>query len=307
MSEEKNHQEEPEEERKQQSSGDSEEESKTQDSGETGEDQKEKSTSEPAEEKESEEEEKKAGKDEKVMPFLDHLEELRSRLIKSIVSIFLATLGSYFFSKQIMAFLTRPFPSEQKLIFLAPTEAFVVHLKLALFAGIFIALPYLFYQLWQFVVPGLLEKERKYVPLVVLFSTLFFVTGAAFCYFIIIPFGLNFLLGWGGESLAASITIREYLKFVTLLVIVFGIVFELPLLSFFLTKMGMLTPEFMRKNRRYGIVLTFIFAAILTPPDIVTQLFLAGPLLILYEISILVSKFSLKKSDEEQENESDSA
>ncbi|MBD3287264.1 twin-arginine translocase subunit TatC [candidate division KSB1 bacterium] len=283
-------------------------EEKQQHQGDPEEEKKQQSPDEPNEETQSqtEEDQEKDDKNEKVMPFLDHLDELRSRLIRSIVAIFVATLGCYFFSKEIMAFLTRPFPTEQKLIFLAPTEAFVVHLKLALFAGIFVALPYLFYQLWQFVVPGLLEKERKYVPLVVLFSTFFFVTGAAFCYFVIIPFGLNFLLGWGGESLDASITIREYLKFVTMLVLVFGIVFELPLLSFFLTKMGMLTPEFMRKNRRYGIVLTFILAAILTPPDIVTQLFLAGPLLFLYEISILVCKFALKKNDEE-ENESDSA
>ncbi len=291
----KQHQEEPEEERKQQSSGESEKK------------QTEQSSDDGHEAENQSQQEQEESKGEKVMPFLDHLEELRSRLIKSIVAIFVATIGCYFFSKDIMAILTRPFPSQQKLIFLAPTEAFVVHLKLALFAGIFVALPYLFYQLWQFVVPGLFEKERKYVPLVVFFSTFFFVSGAAFCYFVIIPFGLNFLLGWGGDSLDASITIREYLKFVTMLVMVFGIVFELPLLSFFLTKMGMLTPEFMRKNRRYGIVLTFILAAILTPPDIVTQLFLAGPLLILYEISIMVSKFTLKKSDEEQEHESDSA
>ena len=115
----------------------------------------------------------------------------------------------------------------------------------------------------------------------------------------IIPFGLKFLLGWQTENLVPTIAIREYLKFVTLLVLVFGIVFELPLLAYFLTKMGILTPVFLSKNRRYGIVLIFILAAILTPPDFVTQIFLAGPLILLYEISILVSKAVYKTPEDE--------
>jgi len=236
--------------------------------------------------------------DEKVMPFLDHLDELRSRLLKAIGFIFVATLGCYFFSHDIMTFLTRPFPD--KLIFLAPTESFIVHIKISLFAGIIISLPVIFYQLWQFVVPGLLEKEKRFVPLIVLFSTFFFLMGAAFCYYVIVPFGLKFLLGWQTDNLIPSITIREYLKFVTTLVLVFGIVFELPLLSFFLTKMDILKPHYLSKNRRYGVVSIFIVAAILTPPDIVTQLLLAGPLLLLYEVSIIVSKmvYKKKKADE---------
>lgn len=234
----------------------------------------------------------KTDKNEKVMPFLDHLEELRSRLLKCILAIFIATVVCYFFSQDIMSFLTHPYPD--KLIFLAPTESFLVHIKISIFAGIFLSLPIIFYQLWQFVVPGLLEKEKKYVPLIVFFSTFFFLLGAAFCYFVIIPVGLKFLLGWQTENLIPSVTIKEYLKFVTMLVLVFGIVFELPLLSFFLTKMGIIKPRFLSKNRRYGIVLIFILAAILTPPDIVTQLFLAGPLILLYEISIIVSKIVYK-------------
>ncbi|MBN2010673.1 twin-arginine translocase subunit TatC [candidate division KSB1 bacterium] len=233
-------------------------------------------------------------KEEKVMPFLDHLEELRSRMLKSIVVLFVTTIVCYFFSPDIVAFLTKPYPD--KLIFLAPQESFIVHIKISLFAGLFLSLPVIFYQLWQFVVPGLLEKERKYVPLIVFFSTAFFLLGSSFCYYVIIPFGLKFLLGWQTENLQPSVAIREYLKFVTMLVLVFGIVFELPLLSFFLSKMGMLTPQFLRRNRRYGIVITFIIAAILTPPDVVTQLLLAGPLLLLYEVSIWVSYFITKKN-----------
>ncbi len=239
-------------------------------------------------------------RNEKVMPFLDHLEELRQRLLRCIFSIILFSFGSYFFAKQIMKILLRPYPKEEKLIFLAPTEGFITYIKISIFVGIIMSLPVIFYQLWKFVVPGLYKKERKYVPLIVLLSTLFFLTGALFCYFVIIPYGLNFLLGFSTDQLEPNIQIKEYLKFVTLLILVFGIIFELPLLSFFLTKLELLTPDFMRSKRRYGIVLIFMLAAILTPPDVVTQLFLAGPLIILYEISIWVSKFAMSKKDADE-------
>lgn len=232
---------------------------------------------------------------ERVMPFLDHLEELRNRLLKSILSIVLFTIGSYFISKQLMKILVRPYPFEKKLIFLAPTEGFMVHIKVALFAGIILSLPVIFYQLWKFVAPGLYKKEQKYVPVIVIFSTISFLVGALFCYFVIIPYGLNFLLNFNTEQFEASIQIKEYLKFVTLLILVFGVIFELPLLSYFLTKMGIVTPEFLRTKRRYGIVLIFVFAAVLTPPDVFTQLCLAGPLILLYEISIWVSIMVVKK------------
>jgi len=242
---------------------------------------------------------------EKVMPFLDHLEELRQRLLKCILSVVLFSIGNYFISKEIMQILLRPYPNEEKLIFLAPTEGFLVHIKIALFAGIILSLPVIFYQLWHFVAPGLYTKEKKFIPLIVFFSVFFFLTGAVFCYFVVIPYGLNFLLGFSGDQLKAAITIKEYLKFVTLLILVFGMIFELPLLSFFLTKMGILSPEFLRAKRRYGIVLIFIMAAVLTPPDIFTQVCLAGPLILLYEISIWVSKLVYKKeTNNEKSNDS---
>lgn len=240
---------------------------------------------------------------EKVMPFLEHLEELRQRLLKIILSVVLFSLGSYFISRQIMALLLKPYPYDEKLIFLAPTEGFIVHIKISLFAGIIISLPVIFYQLWSFVSPGLYKKEKKHIPFTLFFSLFFFALGASFCYFIIIPYGLNFLLGFNTEQLEAAIQIKEYLKFVTLLILVFGVIFELPLISYFMTKIGILTPEFMRAKRRYGIVVIFISAAILTPPDIFTQLCLAGPLILLYEISIWISKLAVRKKEVEQEEE----
>ncbi|NOZ61517.1 MAG: twin-arginine translocase subunit TatC [Calditrichaeota bacterium] len=241
--------------------------------------------------------------DEKVMPFLDHLEELRQRLLKSLLSVILLSIGSYFVSHEIMQILLHPYPRNEKLIFLAPTEGFIVHIKIALFAGILLSLPVIFYQLWQFVSPGLYKKEKKYIPVFVFVSVFFFAVGALFCYFIIIPYGLNFLLSFGSDQLQPTIRIQDYLKFVTLLIIVFGTIFELPLLAYFLTRLGILTPDFLRSKRRYGIVLIFFVAAILTPPDVFTQVCLALPLILLYEISIWVSKFVYRKQEKEKDDD----
>ncbi len=253
-----------------------------------------------------ENETKNSKKVHKEMPFLDHLEELRWRLLKAIVTIIVCAIGVYFFSDQILSILIAPYndamthlnkSNVQQLIFLTPTGGFMIHIKLSVFSGIFIGLPVIFYQLWKFVVPGLMKKERKYIPIVVFFSTACFVLGAFFCYYIVIRLGLRFLLGFETSDLVATISINEYLQFVTMLILVFGLIFELPILSYFLTKIGILTPEFMRRYRRHGIVIMIILAAIVTPPDIFTQLLLAGPLVLLYEISILVSKMVISKDD----------
>ncbi|RMD91825.1 MAG: twin-arginine translocase subunit TatC [Calditrichaeota bacterium] len=243
--------------------------------------------------------------DAKEMPFLDHLEELRWRLIKSIVAVIACAIIAYFFSDQILNFLIFPYNDAarqlekdqvQRLIFLSPTGGFMIHIKVSIFVGIIVAFPIVFYQLWKFVVPGLLERERKYVPIIVLFSTLCFLIGASFCYFVVLKYGLRFLLSFETSSLVATISVNEYLQFVTMLILVFGLIFELPMLSFFLTKLGLLTPAFLRHYRRYGIVIMVILAAVITPPDVFTQLLLAGPLILLYEISIIVSKMALPKS-----------
>ncbi|NIA29891.1 MAG: twin-arginine translocase subunit TatC [Actinobacteria bacterium] len=238
------------------------------------------------------------------MPFLDHLEELRWTILKSLIAVVIGAIGSYVFSKQIVEFLRRPGPDDLRLIFLGPTEGFMIYIKVSIFAGLILALPYVFYQFWKFIVPGLLEKEKKIVPPIALFTTVCFLTGAAFAYFVIIPFGLKFLLSFQTDFLEATITIGKYLGFVVTLILIFGVVFELPVLAFFLTKIGILTPEFLKSKRRYGVVIIFIMAAVLTPPDIFTQLMLAIPLIILYEISIWVSKL-VKRKEAKTEAESD--
>jgi len=247
--------------------------------------------------------------EDKEMPFLDHLEELRWRLIKSIAAVIISAIVVYFFSDQVLSLLIKPYndaiaylqkADAQKLIFLTPTGGFMIRIKLSVFMGIIISLPIIFYQLWQFIVPGLLSKERKYVPVVVLFSTLCFLLGAAFCYLLVLRYGLRFLLDFETADLVATISINEYLSFVTMLILVFGLVFELPILSFFLTKLGLVTPAFLRHYRRHGIVTMVVLAAIITPPDVFTQLLLAAPLAILYEISIFVSRLAMKKEKEEE-------
>ena len=245
--------------------------------------------------------EKKKIRNEKQMTFLEHLEELRWRLIKSIVAVVVLSLGSYFFSEQIMDLLTLPFP--ETLIFLAPAEGFLIRLKISLFAGIIVGLPIIFYQIWQFVVPGLLDKERKYVPVVVFISTVCFLVGAFFAYSIMIPFAMRFFMKFQTPELVANIRIKDYLSFVTTMILVFGIVFEMPILSYFLTRIGLITAKFLRSKRRYAIVVILIMAALLTPPDVVSQLFLGGPMVLLYEVSIFVSYMAARKRKKQDGDE----
>lgn len=226
---------------------------------------------------------------EKRMPFLDHLEELRWRLIWSILAVIAAAVGCYIFIDEIVVLLVHPAPADIKLIFLSPTEAFMTYIKVAAYAGLVVALPFVALQFWRFVMPGLYEKERRAVGPIVIFTVLCFLVGALFAYFLIIPFGLKFLLSYQTDFLVANITIGKYLGFVVTLLLVFGLVFELPVLAYFLSLIGVLTPDFLRKKRRYGILILFVIAAILTPPDAFSQMMLAIPLLILYEISIWVS------------------
>jgi len=220
------------------------------------------------------------------------------------VTVVAASLVLYFFSDFILNLLVRPYneaarlqgnPAGKQLIFLTPTGGFMIRIKLSLFAGLAVALPVVFYQLWKFVMPGLLDKEKKYVPWVVFFSTVCFLSGALFCYFVVLKFGLRFLLSFETSDLVATISVNEYLQFITMLIMVFGLIFEMPILSFFLTKIGFITPAFLRHYRRHGTVAMVIIAAVITPPDIFTQLLLAAPLIVLYEISIIVSKLALGK------------
>ncbi|WP_457680059.1 twin-arginine translocase subunit TatC [Thermovibrio sp.] len=233
---------------------------------------------------------------EEELPITEHIEELRERLIKSAVAILLGFLVAWPFKKKILLFLERPLPPDLrgKLIFLSPPEAFFTALKVSFFAGILIASPFVLYQVWKFIEPGLYEHEKKFILPFMFFSVLFFFLGASFAYFVILPFGLRFLLGFMGDLLTPQITVGNYISFVIQMILAFGFVFLLPVIVWLLSKLGVINYKMLEKNRKYAILIIFIVAALLTPPDAFSQIMMAIPLLALYEFSIWVSKFASK-------------
>lgn len=251
--------------------------------------------------------EKNLPPDDTKMPITAHLEELRGRLITCAIAVGIGFGGSYYFAPKmfevLMAPLVEALPPESTLIFTGVTEAFFTYLKVAVLAGIFISSPLLLYEIWAFVSPGLYTKEKKYVIPFVIFSTLFFMGGALFGYFIVFPYGFKFLLGFATEAIRPYPRIREYFSLASKLLLAFGVVFELPLFVFFLTKMGLVTHRFLIKQFKYAVLLMFSISAILTPPDVVTQLMMAGPLLCLYGISIIVAKVFGKESKKDEDTE----
>jgi len=233
--------------------------------------------------------------DGKVMPFLDHLEELRRRILISLAGVVAGATVCYVFSDLILAILIRPVTILGiELITLRPIGMFMVKLKTSLVGGIILALPLVVYQIWAFVAPGLLERERRYVPGVISLTVFCFLIGALVAYFGVFPLALRFLAGMATEGIRNQFNINDYIGFMLRLLLAFGAVFELPMLPFFLTKIGLLSPEFLRRQRKYAIVGVVVVAAVLTPPDVFSQLMMAFPLLVLYEISILVSMVAIR-------------
>jgi sec-independent protein translocase protein TatC len=227
------------------------------------------------------------------MGFLEHLEELRGRIIKSLISIIVLSIAAYFFSEQLIDFLTRPIP---EVYFMSPTEAFSTRIKISLIAGIIVSAPVIFYHGWRFIAPGLFEKEKKMIIPAVLASTIFFLIGAVFCFVFVLPVGIKFLMGFGTTKLKPMIQIKDYISFVTYMILAFGAVFELPVISYFLGKIGLITPRTLIKGRKYAVVGILIVSATITPsPDVFSQLMLAGPLYFLYEVSIIVVKIIQRK------------
>ena len=231
--------------------------------------------------------------------FTAHLEELRTRLITCSIAIGAGFAVAYFFKERIFQILTQPLmkimQTGDKLIFTGLPEAFFTYLKVALLMGIILATPVLLYQFWLFIAPGLYQKERNLLIPIVFLSTIFFLGGAFFGYFIVFPFGFKFFLGFASDSIRPMPSMKEYLTFATKLLLAFGVVFELPIVITFMARLGIVSVEFLKKNRKYALLLFFVFSAILTPPDVITQLMMAFPLMILYEISIVGAKVFGKK------------
>jgi len=249
--------------------------------------------------------------DEKI-PFTGHLEELRKRLITCFIAVGIGFVACYGFKEKLFQILMHPLVSVMKtgetLIFTGLPEAFFTYLKVAFLSGIILASPVIIYQFWVFVAPGLYDREQRLLVPIVLLSTIFFVGGALFGYFIVFPFGFKFFLGFATDTIKPFPSMREYLSFSSKLLLAFGIVFELPLVITFLARLGIVNVPFLKKNRKYAILLFFVCAAIITPPDVVTQIMMALPLMVLYEISILGARmFGKKSEDEAHETEPDTS
>lgn len=226
-------------------------------------------------------------------PLIKHLEDLRRCLLISLFAIIAASMFCYCYIERLLLLFTKFF---DRLIFITPQEAFIVYVKIALFAGLLAASPVIVFQVWTFVKSALTDVEKKYLVVYGVLSLVLFLTGLIFCYYIILPIAINFLLSFQTEKIVPMITFSNAVSFSIALLLGFGLVFELPLAIAFLTQTGLVTPLFLRKKRRHVIVAIFIVSAILTPPDAMTQILLAIPLMALYEMSIIFSRLVSAKN-----------
>lgn len=220
------------------------------------------------------------------MTFLDHLEELRQRIFFSLIAVAITATAAFFFAPRVIDLLTRPVA---KLVFLAPAEAFLVQLKTALVTGLVVAAPIVFYQFWRFIRPALHRNEARDVASAVFFSTVLFAGGLSFAYFVMIPFAMKFLLSYETGKLTAMISIDKYISTVGAFMLAAGLIFQMPVVIFFLTRLGVVSARWMLRNQRVAIVVILVIAAIVSPPDAFSQVMMAIPLLLLYELSVLVS------------------
>lgn len=236
---------------------------------------------------------------EKEMTFLEHLEELRWRIIYSLIGIVLGTILAWIFVDFLVdVVLLKPAKDSGAILQnLRPFGQLFLYMQIAIMVGIIISIPNIFYQFWRFISPALRKRERRYIFWIVAFSSICFLIGIAFAYFVMLPLTLKFAAQFGSQSIKNAFSIEEYMSIIISVMLGAGLVFELPMISFFLSKLGILKPSLMKKYRKHAIVAIMIAAAFLTPgTDPVSQIILAVPLVVLYEISILISKLSQKKS-----------
>ena len=242
--------------------------------------------------------------------FVGHLVELRSRLVKSVIFLFFLFAVSYIFSTEIYRFLVQPYANavlaenlDRRLIFTALHEAFLTYLKVAFFAAFFISSPFFLIQLWKFIAPGLYKNEKKALLPYLVATPILFILGGFIVYYLIMPLAIKFFLSFesiaepGIIAIQLEAKVNEYLSLIMRLIFAFGISFQLPIVLSLLARIGIIDSEYLRTRRKYVVVIIFATAAILTPPDPITQIGLAMPLLLLYELSIITVRFIEKKQD----------
>ena len=236
-----------------------------------------------------------------------HIADLRKRLTISTITVVVMFFACFSFYEPILEWMMAPvkhaLPVGTSMIAVEIQETFFTAMKVAFFAGFIISLPVIFWQLWLFLAPGLYDHEKKLVVPFVFFATLMFLLGAAFAYYIVVPIGFDFLIAFGNSVVSVLPSIGKYVGFFTKLMIGFGIAFELPVITFFLAKIGLVNDQMLKDFFRYAVVLIFIISAILTPPDVISQVLMAAPLLILYGVSIYIAKVFNPAQKEEEEEE----
>lgn len=237
------------------------------------------------------------------LPLIAHLEELRTRLVRSLIALGIGFFLCYAVKEQLLKIIVRPIagilPKDSFLIFTSPPDAFVTYIKISFYCGLLLSAPYMFLQLWKFISPGLYDHEKKHVLPFIIFSSLLFIMGVVFCYFLVLPLAFEFFIGFTTDFLKPLFSLKEYLSLSLMLLFMFGLSFELPVFIFFLAKIGLVDGNSLRKYRRFAILAIFIVAAILTPPDVISQILMAIPLMGLYEISIVLAKYARKGKEEE--------
>jgi len=232
-------------------------------------------------------------------PLMAHLGEFRKRLVASAIAVGIGFAICYAFSEELFEILAQPLKSNlaegERLVFTNLPDMFFVYLKTAFVAGLLLSSPFIFYQIWMFIAPGLYRREKTLVLPFIFFSTLLFVGGGLFGYFIVFPFGFKFFLSFENEFLQALPSVKQYFSFSIKLLLAFGLVFELPVVLFFLARIGAVTPASLRKKRKYAILMCFIVSAVITPPDVITQFMMAVPLIVLYEVGIIAAMVAGKR------------
>ena len=228
------------------------------------------------------------------LTLMEHLGELRKRVVISFIAIIICAFAAYRYMDKIIDIITRP-AGELEFIYLSPPELFMAYIKISLVLGLIISSPVVLLQVWGFVKPGLKKKEKKYVMFALSMGTIFLLMGVIFAYYIIVPMTIKFFIGVSVDRITPSFSFANYVSFVSSLLLSFGLVFELPLLVILLTQLGLVAPKTLRKYRKFIILIIFIVSAILTPPDVVSQVLMAIPMTLLYEFSIMVSSIIYKK------------
>ena len=233
------------------------------------------------------------------LPFVAHLKELRDRILICILAVGVAFIGTYYFKERIFGFLMRPFtkvmPPQSSFIFTSLTEAFLTYFKIAIVASLFVAAPVILYEVWKFVSPGLYDKEKRYIIPFISFGSIFFLIGGLFCYFVVMPTVYRFFVSYAGPYIVPMPTLKEYMNLTLKLLVIFGFIFEMPLVAYYLSRIGIIKYRTLAKKRRYAILLIVVVSAIITPPEVTSQLLMALPMYGLFEVSVLIARVFGKK------------